>query len=183
MPDLTSQLSTFLTNLYAGTLAMTSMGIGGTTTTAAGVNLSGTKTVTALADAAATTVLTITIPNAEHAALIKVKAVGISGAGGSIGEGESAIGIEFLVAVARTAGVNAAVAGASAAESTGAATVTGGNGLTIARGFGAVTGAVGATNTCAVQITVSRAAGTATNHIALVTWDVLNFKASGVTVA
>lgn len=138
--------------------------------------------VTAIANNVATTVATITIPNAAHSATIKFTVVGSLGAGGAIGANEASAANSYFVTIARTAGVNAVGAissafGAAASAVAGAATVT--SVLTLA----AVSGAVGATNTIPVQVTIARSGGSSTNHTALVTWEILNANATGVTVA
>ena len=48
-----------------------------------------TKAVAALTDNVATTVLTVTVPNAAHSAIIRISALGSLGAGGDIGAGEA----------------------------------------------------------------------------------------------
>ena len=138
--------------------------------------------ITGIANNSATTVATITVPNAAHSATIKFTVVGSLGAGGAIGANEASAANSYYVTIARTAGVNAVAAissafGAAASAVAGAATVTAA--LTVA----AVSGAVGATNTFPVQVTIARSGGSSTNHTALVTWEILNANSSGISVA
>lgn len=140
------------------------------------------KATTAIANNTATTVATITVPNAAHSVAIVFTVVGSLGAGGAIGANEASASNSYVVTIARTAGVNAVGAissayGAAASAVAGAATVT--SALTLA----AVAGAVGATNTIDVQVTIVRSGGSSTNHTALVKWEILNANAAGVTVA
>src|SRR5712691_11807684 len=97
------------------------LGIGGTTSTCALCQTEFTKIVTGLADAVATTVLTVTVPNAAHGALVSIEVVASLGAGGVVGAFEASTGGRFLYAVTRVGGVAAVSVAASMAESTGSA--------------------------------------------------------------
>lgn len=138
--------------------------------------------ITAFTNAAAKTVLTITIPNAAHSASILVRVTGSLGAGGAIGANEATATNCYVVSVTRTAGVNATAAisaafGAAATAVAGAATVT------CTAALAAVSGAVGATNTIDIQATISRSGGSSDNHTAVVTASLLNANAAGITIA
>jgi hypothetical protein len=85
--------------------------------------------------------------------------------------------------LARLTGVNAVAAISAAFGSSGSATVAGGNSCTVTAALSAVSGAVGATNTFTVNVTISRGAGTSTNHTCLVKAEILNSNASGITLA
>jgi hypothetical protein len=140
------------------------------------------KVTTAIADNTATPVMTITIPNAAHAASILVRVVGSLGAGGAIGAFEASASNSYVVTIARTTGVNAvgtvsAVFGAAAANVAGAATVTSTCVLS------AVSGAVGASNGFTVNATVTKSGGASTNHQCLVVAEVLNSQATGITLS
>ncbi len=142
----------------------------------------GTKATTGITDASPVGVATITIPNAAHSATIRFTVVGSLGAGGAIGANEASASGTYYVTIARTAGVNAvgtisAVAGAAASAVAGAATVT------CTLDLGSVSGAVGATNTIPVRTTITKSGGSSANHTALVSWEILNANATGVTVA
>lgn len=140
------------------------------------------KSTTGITDAAATTVATITIPNAAHSATIRFTVVGSLGAGGAIGANEASASNSYIVTIARTAGVNA-VAAISSAFGAAASAVAGAATVTATLSLAAVSGAVGATNTIAVQTTITKSGGSSANHTALVSWEILNANASGVTVA
>jgi len=140
------------------------------------------KSVAAIADATLTTVWTITVPNAAHSAKIRVTLVGSLGAGGAIGANEASATNTYDIVVTRTAGVNAVAAistvyGAAASAVAGAATVTAV--LTV----GAVSGAVGASNTFPVQVTITKSGGASANHTCQAIAEVLNANATGVTIA
>lgn len=141
------------------------------------------KAVTSIANNTATTVFTVTIPNAAHSASIRVRLVGSSGAGGNIGANESTQEAEYLVNLTRTAGVNAVAAIGAAIGQPAAATVAGGNAVAVTATLSAISGAVGADNTFDIKVTIARAAGTATNHTCLAFAELLNANASGVTIA
>lgn len=140
------------------------------------------KAVASIANAVATDVLAVTIPNAAHSASLKVRVTGSLGAGGAIGANEATATNEYTIAITRTAGVNVAIAissasGAAASAVAGAATVT------CTAALSAVSGAVGATNTFTVQATISRSAGSSTNHTCFVYAQLCNANATGVTIA
>lgn len=140
------------------------------------------KSTAAIANAVATTILTITIPNAAHSATIRVTVVGSIGAGGAIGANEASAANSYWVTVTRTAGVNA-VATVSAAFGAAAAAVAGATTVTATLAAAAVVGAVGASNTIPLQITITRGGGSSTNHTCQAIAEVLNANATGITVA
>lgn len=140
------------------------------------------KEVTGIANATATDVLTITIPNGAHSAQVYIELCGQLGAGGAIGACEASATNCYTVTVTRTAGVNASAAisaasGASATAVAGAATVT------CTATLSAVSGAVGATQTFTVKATISRSGGSSTNHTCLVYAKLMNKNATGITIA
>jgi hypothetical protein len=148
----------------------------------AGADQYFTKTVTGIVDAAATTVLTVTVPNAAHAAVIPVVLMTSLGAGGAIGAFEcSGTGYGQII-LSRTAGV-ATVATATAISNTGSACVAGATTITTAYSVTAMTGAVGVTQTFNVQVTITKGGGASAAHQAIIQADVLNANAAGVTVS
>ncbi len=158
------------------------LGIGGTSATAATVEYVTTKTVTGLADAVATTVFTITVPNASHAAVLKVKAIGSLGAGGAVGAYEASMAGDFTIGVTRVVNV-AAVSAATSLSATASVTSAGAATCTLARSLAAWSGATNDVNTQAIQMTVTRGSGTSTNHVVQLHITVLNANANGVTVS
>lgn len=140
------------------------------------------KAVTAIANAVATSVLTITIPNAAHSASLLVRVTGSLGAGGAIGANEATATNDYVVAITRTAGV-AAVAAISAASGAAATAVAGAATVTCTATLAAVGGAVGATNTIDVQVTISRSGGSSANHTCLVYAVLMNANVTGITIA
>jgi hypothetical protein len=141
------------------------------------------KAVASIADNTTTTVFTVTIPNAAHSASIRVRLVGSSGAGGAIGANESTQEAEYLINITRTAGVNAVAAIGAVIGQPAAATVAGGNAVAVSGSISAISGAVGASNTFTIQVTIARAGGSATNHTCLAFAELLNANATGVTIA
>jgi hypothetical protein len=140
------------------------------------------KSVAAIADATLTTVLTITIPNAAHSAQVSVVVVGSLGAGGAVGANEATAVNSYTVTITRTAGVNA-VATVSAASGAAAAAVAGAATVTATLTAAAVVGAVGASNTIDLKVTITRSGGASTNHTCQVFARILNANATGVTLA
>ena len=139
------------------------------------------KTVSAIANNTGTPVLTVTIPNAAHSAKVHVELTGSLGAGGAIGANEATGTINYDFAVARTAGVNA-VTTASTAYGSAAANVAGATTITITAAASAISGAVGASNSFTVNVTIARGGGASTNHTCLVDAKVVNANATGVTI-
>lgn len=140
------------------------------------------KAVTAIADATPTGVLTITIPNAAHSASVRVTLVGSLGAGGAIGANEASGTVSYDIAIARTAGVNA-VATISSAYGSGMASVAGAATITVTAAMSAVSGAVGASNTFTVNVTITKGSGSSANHTCQVRANVINANATGVTLS
>lgn len=141
-----------------------------------------TKTVTALADTVATAVLTITVPNVKANALVRVTLVGSLGAGGTIGAGEAFGTISYDFSVGRTAGVNATGL-ISTAYGSAKNAVAGAATITVAGALSAVTGAVGVSNTFTVTAAITKSGGASDNHVCVVSAEVVNAFAAGVTVA
>jgi hypothetical protein len=161
----------------------TTRSLGGTGVPAAAVVLTEiTKTVTAIADATATDVLTITVPNAAHVAQMSVCVTGVLGAGGAIGAGEAAATNCYVITLVRTAGVNA-VATASSASGAAAAAVAGAATVTATAALSSVSGAVGASNSFTVKITITKSGGSSANHVAFVYARILNGNATGISIS
>jgi len=142
----------------------------------------GVKVVTAIPDATLTTILTLTVPNAAEAAEIWIEVVSSLGAGGAIGAFEASQASFWTCAVTRVAGVNSVVGCTSITNGTGAI-VAGGNGITNARSFTAAAGGVSVVNTHTLQLSITRTAGSSTNHQAVVHYRLLNNQAGGVTIS
>lgn len=140
------------------------------------------KAITAIADATPTDVLTVTIPNSVQTASLRVTLKGALGAGGAIGADEATGTVTYDIAIARTAGVNA-VAVISSAYGSATANVAGAATITVAGTLSAIAGAVGASNTFTVQVTITRGSGASTNHTCMVFAQLMNGRASGITIA
>lgn len=141
------------------------------------------KTVTGIANATATTVATITIPNSANSGTVHFKLTGSLGTGGAIGANEATQSISYDVGVTRTGGVNAVAVISTAYGSSGSVQVAGATTITVTAALQAVSGAVGATNTIALQVTITRGGGSSTNHTCLVRATVDNANASGITLS
>jgi len=162
--------------------ATTSQSVGGTGVPgAAAVATRITKAVTAIADATATDLLTVTVPNAAHSAVVHIRILGSLGAGGAIGANECSAVLDGNVIVARTAGVAAAKAVATAAITTNAC-VAGATTITLAYDTSTISGTVSATNTFTIRATITKGGGSSANHTALVVAEVDNANATGVTI-
>jgi predicted RecA/RadA family phage recombinase len=164
--------------------ATTALSVGGTGVPgAAEVQTQVTKKVIAFANATAKDVLTVTVPNAAHAALIELDLLGVLGAGGSIGAGEATMLSKYQLVLARTAGV-AVVATLSSAIGGCEAHVAGGEAITsVIATLSTITGAVGATQTFTVKVAITRSGAGADNHVLHLAARIVNGNASGVTIA
>lgn len=142
-----------------------------------------TKAVTAFTDTTAKDVFTVTIPNAAHAAMIGIDLLGVTGAGGAIGAGESTAVAKYTMAVARTAGVATVVVLATIFGDQEAA-VAGADILTsVIATVSAMTGAVGAEQTFTIKVAITKSAGASDNHTLVATARILNGNATGITLA
>jgi len=139
------------------------------------------KVVTAISDNVATAVLTITVPNAAHGALVEVTVVGYAGASGAIGAFECVTGVSYNVAVARTPGV-AVGATISSAFGSAAAVVAGAGTMTCTAAVTLTGEGVTVTNTVTVDATIN-ASATADAHRCMVFARILNSQASGITLS
>lgn len=135
------------------------------------------KKVTGIADNTATDVLTVTIPNANHAATIKIT---LLSSNGSTDAFESSRTAEGAVVVARTTGANA-VAAAAALTLTQIATVAAGATHTLAYSVSAISGAVGASNTFTVQVTIDDSGNLGSNQVVVLA-EIINAEATGITI-
>lgn len=153
-----------------------------TTLGAANTDAFLTKTVTGMTDAAATSVLTFSVPNSAHAAVIPVVIMSSLGAGGTVGAFECTGTAYGQIVVTRTAGV-ATVATAVALSNTGSACVAGATTIATAYAVTAMTGGVGVTQTFNMTVTITKGAGSSANHQVIVQADLLNANASGITVS
>lgn len=140
------------------------------------------KPVTTLADNTFTDCFTVTVPNAAHAATIKLLVSGQKGAGDAEGANGSTSSVEYVISVQRTSGVTATAA-ISAAIGSIATTIAAGNAVTATAQCSAMTGGAGVTQTFTIQIKVARAAGASTNHTAFAVAELLNANATGITIA
>jgi len=168
-----------------GTILSGLHSLAGTTESTVGIALTANKkvkSVTAIADNVATNTITVTVPNAAHSAMLKLTLKGSLGAGGAIGANEATGTISYDVAIARTAGV-ATVATFSAAYGSATASVAGAATITITAAASAMSGAVGATQTFTVQVTIAKGSGSSDNHTCQVLAEIINANATGVTLA
>ena len=136
------------------------------------------KKVTGIADNTATDVFTVTVPNANHSAGVKVRLVSSNGGTDAF---ESTRVAEGFVVLARTSGANA-VAGVAALTHAQIATVSGGATHTLAYGVSAISGAVGAVNTFTIQVTIDDSGNLGSNQVVAVA-EIINSEATGVTIA
>ena len=136
------------------------------------------KKVTGISDNVATDIFTVTIPNANHAAAIKVTLLSSNGGTDAFESSRVANG---AIVVARTTGVNA-VAVAAALDDAGIATVAGGATHTLAYNVSAITGAVDASNSFTIQVTIDDSGNLGSNQI-ITTAELLNSEATGISIS
>lgn len=141
-----------------------------------------TKEVTGIADATATAVFTVTVPNAQHTAIIDVDVLGILGAGGAIGAGEASRLSKYQIVVTRTAGlatvatVSSAIGGA-ASNVAGAASVS-----SVVVTASSMTGGATAAQTFNVMVDITKSGGASSNHVAIATARIFNENNGGITI-
>lgn len=136
------------------------------------------KKATGIADNSATAVFTVTVPNANQSACIKLTFVS---ANGSTDAFESSRCAQGLIAVARTSGA-ATVATAATLALAAIATVSGGATHTLAYGVSSMTGANNATQTFTINVQIDDSGNVGSNQV-LVLAEVLNSEATGLTIA
>lgn len=141
------------------------------------------KKVVAIPNAVATAVLTVTVPNAAHAACLELRLLASAGAGGAVGANEAQSVAEYLVVISRTPGV-ATVAVASSAAKAASAIVAGGMAsLTLAAAVSAITGGNTVAQTFTINVTITRASGSSDNHTLVLLAELMNVNGVGVTMA
>lgn len=136
------------------------------------------KKVTGIADNTATDVFTVTIPNANHAAAIRLQFLSSNGSTDAFESSRCASG---HVVVARTSGANA-VTTAAAIDDAAIATVAAGATHLLTYGVSAVAGAAGASNTFTIQVTIDDSGNLGSNQVVAVA-ELLNSEATGITIA
>ena len=137
-----------------------------------------TKKITGIADNTATNILTVTVPNANHAAAIKLLLLSSNGSTDAFESSRIATG---HVVVARTTGANA-VAVAATLDDAAIATVSGGATHTLAYNVSSISGAAGAVNTFTIQATIDDSGNLGSNQL-VVEATLLNAEATGITIA
>lgn len=140
------------------------------------------KVTTGIQDAAATAVLTITVPNSAQAGVCVIDILGSLGAGGAIGAFEASIAVRYKVAICRTVGV-AAICVANTIEESNAVAVAGAATVTGTAVVSAVSGAVGALNTFTINLSLGHSGGSSQNHQAVVYAVLVNAVGSGITLS
>ncbi len=138
------------------------------------------NTKTSIPDNTATAVFTVTVPNVDTAAMIEIDL--LASIGGGSDNWESSRIAKGSIVVARTTGANA-VAEVATLTLAQIGTVSGGETITLAYDLGSVSGAVGATNTFTIRVTIAHGGGTSSTHQCVALAKVVNANASGITLA
>lgn len=136
-----------------------------------------TKKITGIADNTATDILTVTIPNANHAATIRLLFLSSNGSTDAFESSRCASG---MVIVARTTGVNAVVTAVAIADAA-IATVAAGATHLLTYGVSAVTGAVGASNSFTIQVTIDDSGNLGSNQLVCFV-ELLNAQSTGISI-
>lgn len=137
------------------------------------------KKVTAIADATATTVLTVTVPNGDHAALIDLKFLSSNGGADAF---ESSRESHGMVVIQRNAG-KSAVATAAALDDAAIATNATGGSATHTFAYSVVANAEGAagTETVSIKVTIDDSGNLGGNQVFVVA-ELMNAEATGITI-
>ena len=133
--------------------------------------------VVGIPDNTATTVFTVTVPNGNHGASIKLRFLSSNGSTDAF---ESSRTAEGTVVLARTIG-GATVATAVAISDAAIATVSGGATHTLAYAVTAPAGVVSASQTVEIQVTIDDSGNLGNNQVVAMA-EVLNAEALGVTI-
>ena len=162
-----------------GTFFRGAIGQGSTAASAvAGSSYRVINTVNSVGDNVATAVFTVTVPNANHAAMVKVT---ILSSNGSTDAFESSRTAQGAIVLARTTGVTTVVTAATLTLAD-IATVAGGATHTLAYSVSSVSGAAGATQTFTINVTIDDSGNTAANSVVVLA-ELINSQATGVTIA
>ena len=139
-----------------------------------------TKKITGIADNVLTDVLTITVPNGNHAGSLRLLMLSSNGSTDAFESSRSANG---LVVFQRNTGANAVATAATIADGIIATNAAGGSAThTLAYSVSAVSGGVGATNTFTIQITIDDSGNLGSNQLVLFS-ELLNAESSGISIA
>jgi hypothetical protein len=137
------------------------------------------KKVTGIADNAATTVFTVTVPNANHAVGVKLMFVSSNGGADAFESSRVASG---MVVIQRNTGVVAVATAAPLDDAAIATNATGGS-ATHTFAYSVVqAGAAGDPNTIAIQVTIDDSGNTGSNQVVAIA-ELLNAEATGATIA
>lgn len=136
------------------------------------------KKVTGIADNTATDVFTVTVPNANHAAVVKVTFLSSNGSTDAF---ESSRVADGNVVLARTTGANV-VAAVSALTGAQIATVAAGATHTLAYDLSAISGAADASNSFTIRVTIDDSGNLGANQVVAIA-ELLNSETTGVTIA
>lgn len=138
------------------------------------------KTITGIADNTPTDVLTITIPNANHAAALRLLMLSSNG---STDAYESSRAAQGLVIFQRNTGVVAVATAAVIADGVIATNATVGSAThTLAYAVSAVTGTSGIVNSFTITVTIDDSGNLGSNQL-VVFAELINAATSGVTIA
>lgn len=146
--------------------------LGATTVNAAKAASSFTGKITGVVDNTATAILSMSVPNADHAAAVKLTLLG------TVANFHSSRVAEGLVVISRDAGDDtvAVVATLELAQIATGGTET----LTLAYDLSSIAGASSATQTFDIRVTLNTSASTAAQIVYIAT--LLNAEASGITM-
>ena len=137
-----------------------------------------TKKVTGIADNTATSIFTLSIPNGNHAATVRLLFLSSNGSTDAFESSRTASG---SVVIARTTGVNA-VSAVSTIDATAIATISAGATHTLAYDLGAVGGAVGAVNTVDIRVTIDDSGNLGGSQVVVLA-ELLNSESTGITIS
>lgn len=138
------------------------------------------KKVTGIADNSATTVLTATVPNANHACAIRLMFLSSNGSTDAFESNRAANG---LVVIERITGQSAVTTAAAIADGVIATSGAGGS-ATHTLAYSAVANAEGAsgTETVSIKVTIDDSGNLGSNQVVVVA-ELINSEATGVTLA
>lgn len=165
-----------------GTTQVLSILSGGTSLGAVASSDTIVKAITGMTDATYTDVLTISVPNAAHAAILRVAIIGSLGAGGAVGVYEASRAVDGVIPITRTPGLATATTNFFTGAG-GECGVAGSATCAMSVQLSGLTGGNTVTQTFTVQVRITHGSGASTNHKAIIRAELTNAVASGITIA
>ena len=134
------------------------------------------KYVQSMTDATFTDLFTVSVPNAKNAGALFFRALGV------LGDGDSSAADEYIVAIVRQPGEDTITGGDIVTTSVTQPAANGSQTIAMTFQISAITGSSGAAQTFTVQGKIARGGGSSDHHNMLISAELLNQLATGITM-